>query len=217
LSPDPDTVRNPGAELANAKTLAESKVGDKDLLEIKSQVVMSHSRLQSLSQIPPQVWNNPAQLQEVIKGNPKLLNQLLHQNPTLAEAVMSQGTFLLNSYFEQQRRARAEAKRKEEQQIAQLQFDPLDPSSQVSSHCLRNLRKRRPEIRHFPKTGLRGPIMLSSCRLEAQFFSVPLRDSLAQTSCFFCGFLFRLLFSGQDRRDPAAEKRQGEHGAGHGA
>ena len=93
--------------------------------------MLSLNNLQSLSQIPAAVWQKPAQLQEVIKANPKLLNQLLHQNPTLAEAVMAPGTLLLESYFREQQRARAEAKRREDLRIAQLQADPLDPTSQA--------------------------------------------------------------------------------------
>eukprot|EP00470_Lotharella_oceanica_P014625 CAMPEP_0170182292 /NCGR_PEP_ID=MMETSP0040_2-20121228/27456_1 /TAXON_ID=641309 /ORGANISM="Lotharella oceanica, Strain CCMP622" /LENGTH=399 /DNA_ID=CAMNT_0010427655 /DNA_START=13 /DNA_END=1212 /DNA_ORIENTATION=+ len=117
-----------GAELNDEKTLAQSGVKDADLVEIQGAIAM---QLQSLSQIPPHIWRNPAALQEVIKGNPKLLNQLLHQNPTLAEAVMSNNTFMLEQYFVEQQRAQAERKRMEEMRIAQLQADPLDPMAQA--------------------------------------------------------------------------------------
>jgi len=117
-----------GQVLSDSKTLIQSGVQSKDILEVQGAAVSQS--LTSLNQIPPHIWQNPGQLQETIRGNPKLLNQLLHQNPTLATAVMSQGTFMLEQYFVEQRRARDNAKRKEEMEIARLQANPLDPEAQ---------------------------------------------------------------------------------------
>eukprot|EP00466_Bigelowiella_natans_P015984 jgi/Bigna1/67903/fgenesh1_pg.4_\ len=117
-----------GSALTDTKTIKQSGIQDKDVIEVQG-VSLSQS-LTSLSQIPQHIWQNPAQLQETIKGNPKLLNQLLHQNPTLATAVMSNNTFMLEQYFIEQRRAREAAKRKEDMEISRLQANPLDPDSQ---------------------------------------------------------------------------------------
>ncbi|GAB5364543.1 hypothetical protein AAMO2058_000979300 [Amorphochlora amoebiformis] len=142
-----------GGELADTKTLAQSGVKEGDMLEVNGVAVTG---LKSLSDIPQHIWQNPAALQETIKGNPKLLNQLLHQNPTLAEAIMSNNTFMLRAYFAEQNRARAEAKRKQEMEIARLQADPLDPSSQAKiSEMIRdkNIRENMEQaIEHNPES-----------------------------------------------------------------
>eukprot|EP00954_Amorphochlora_amoebiformis_P017713 1320922-Amorphochlora_amoeboformis.AAC.2 len=161
---------DPSGELADTKTLAQSGVKEGDMLGVNLVIEVNGvavTGLKSLSDIPQHIWQgqsgmtpfsqrNPAALQETIKGNPKLLNQLLHQNPTLAEAIMSNNTFMLRAYFAEQNRARAEAKRKQEMEIARLQADPLDPSSQAKiSEMIRdkNIRENMEQaIEHNPES-----------------------------------------------------------------
>mmetsp|Transcript_18960 Transcript_18960/g.46553 ORF Transcript_18960/g.46553 Transcript_18960/m.46553 type:complete len:429 (-) Transcript_18960:209-1495(-) len=118
-----------GKPLEDTKTLAQSGVKSSDILAVQGATISNNWT--SLNQIPPQIWQNPAALQETIRGNPKLLNQLLNQNPTLAEAVMSNNTFMLQQYFLEQKRARDEVKQKEDMEIARLQANPLDPAAQA--------------------------------------------------------------------------------------
>lgn len=93
------------------------------------------SQVRSLEDVPPELWQNPAELQKFIQNHRVLLQQLLHSDPQLADAVLADNPSFIHALL-QKRTSQARNQEFEQQQRlaelnAQLQADPLNPYLQA--------------------------------------------------------------------------------------
>lgn len=117
-----------GRSLSNQQTLRQSGIKENDIILVSS-IGNAQGNL-SLDQIPQEIWNNPAALQEFVQAHPPLLQQLLVSDPTLAEAILAPDPSFLQSLFQQRMSEARQRERTEQLRVMQLNADPFDIEAQ---------------------------------------------------------------------------------------
>uniref|UniRef100_A0A7S0QY69 DNA damage-inducible protein 1 n=1 Tax=Pyramimonas obovata TaxID=1411642 RepID=A0A7S0QY69_9CHLO len=127
-----------GKEITNQSTLAACGVVENDLVMLirspPAQMAGGPQPAQGttnpLAQNPDGSATNPEAFRDAIRANPQLLGQLAATAPALHQAVLSDSLQNLQNVLTRDYQLRLEQKRRQEEQIALLSADPLDPEAQ---------------------------------------------------------------------------------------